>query len=155
VARAAVNIVAPGPLDATAVLNVDPSDVYAREHVPGAAWLCRSRLELGVGERLRDYHARVVVTCADGLHSTLAGATLARLGYHGVRVVEGGTRGWAAAGLPVERGATTLWDEPDDVVAKPYDRGRPAMEAYLRWEAALDSDGRSLAPLFPSTPRAS
>jgi rhodanese-related sulfurtransferase len=154
-ARAAVATVAPGPLDAAVILNVDPSDLYAGQHVPGAAWLCRSRLELQAGARLPDRDAPVVVTCADGLHSTLAGAALAQLGYRRVQVLEGGTRAWAAAGRPVERGATVLWDEPDDVVLKPYDRGRAAMVAYLGWETGLDSEGRSPVPLLPPGPRTS
>lgn len=154
-ARGAVEIVAPGPLEATAIVSVDPSDGYAREHVPGAAWMCRSRLEMRADAVLPDRNAPVVLTCADGVQSTLAGAALARLGYRRVRVLEGGTRAWVAAGLPVERGAATLWDEPDDVVAKAYDRGPAAMEAYLGWEAALNSDGVSPVPLFPAAPRTS
>jgi hypothetical protein len=58
-------------------------------------------------------------------------------------VVDGGTRAWQQAGLAVETGATKLFDEPDDVVLKPYEKGREAMEAYLRWEEQLDEDGQS------------
>jgi len=148
-ARAAAPAVRPGPLDARTILNVDSSDLYAREHVPGAAWLCRSRLEVRIGEAVPDRQVSVVVTCTDGVQSTLAVATLLRLGYAGARVLEGGTRAWAAAGLPVERGATRLLDEPDDVVLKAYDRGREGMVAYLRWEEALDAGGRSPHQLLP------
>jgi rhodanese-related sulfurtransferase len=142
-ARASVVTVPAGPLGAGTILSVDPSDVYRREHVPGAAWLCRSRLELTAPAALPEKDAEIVVTCADGTQSTLAAATLAALGYRRVRVLEGGTRAWARAGREVEQGATRLLDEPDDVVLKPYERGRGAMEAYLRWEEALDQDGRS------------
>ncbi len=41
--------VAPGAPGDALVLSVDPSDVYVRAHVPGAAWLCRSRLEPKIG----------------------------------------------------------------------------------------------------------
>jgi rhodanese-related sulfurtransferase len=148
-ARAVAPAVRPGRLDAETILNVDTSDIYAREHVPGAAWLCRSRLELRIVEASPDRHASLLVTCADGVQSTLAVATLCGLGYTGARVLEGGTRAWAAAGLAVERGATRLLDEPDDVVLKAYDRGREGMEAYLRWEEALDTAGRSPHALLP------
>lgn len=147
-ARAAAPAVRPGPLEGETILSVDPSDVYAREHVPGAAWLCRSRLELRIGEAVPARQAPVLVTCTDGVQSTLAVATLRRLGYSGARVLDGGTRAWAAAGLPVERGATRLLDVPDDVVLKAYDRGRDDMVAYLRWEEALDAEGRSPHPLL-------
>ena len=34
------------------------------------------------------------------------------------------------------------------MVRKPYERGRAAMDAYLRWEEALDGQGRSPHPLL-------
>jgi rhodanese-related sulfurtransferase len=148
-ARAVIGHVAPGPLGDAAVLCVAPSDAYARGHVPGAGWLCRSRLEWTAPRAVPDREQPVVVTCDDGLVSTLAAATLARLGYRAVRVLDGGTRAWAAAGLSLEQGATRLLDEADDVVPKAYDRGRAAMEAYLAWEEALDGEGRSPHPLLP------
>ena len=50
---------------------------------------------------------------------------------------------WRRAGQPVETGAIRLGDVADDVVLKPYERGRPAMEAYLTWEKFLDDRGQS------------
>ena len=147
--RASVPAVPPGGLEDGAILNVDPSDVYARDHVPGAVWVCRSRLELVIPQVIPDRRRAIVVTCADGLQSTLAVATLLRLGYAGARVLAGGTRAWLGAGLPGESGLVGLLDEPDDVVLKPYEKGRAAMEAYLRWEEALDSEGRSPHELIP------
>jgi rhodanese-related sulfurtransferase len=154
-ARAAVRAIAPAELaaalkvrEAPLILNVDTSDVYARGHVPGARWVSRSRVE----ERLADLatrERRLVVTCADGLSSTLVAATLGRRGHAAAQVLDGGTRAWERAGLALEQGPTALADEPDDVVLKPYDRGREAMEAYLRWEEALDADGWSPVELYP------
>lgn len=150
-ARKAAVSIAPGDLGAAVVISVDPSDVYAKAHVPGAAWICRSRLEQKIGAVAREKAQAVVVTCADGVHSTLAAATLVELGYPSARVLAGGVRAWQAAGRPVESGATRLADEADDVVQKPYERGRAAMEAYLRWEEALDGEGRSPHALLPGT----
>jgi len=147
-ARRRVRHTEPGDLGGALVLNVDQSDVYARGHVPGAAWLCRSRLELTIPVVAPDSDRPVVVSCADGYASTLAATTLGRLGYRRASVLAGGTRAWERAGLPVERGTTLLGDQPDDVVPKPYERGRDAMERYLRWEEALDDQGRSPHPLL-------
>ena len=61
-------------------------------------------------------------------------------------------RAGQAAGQPGEAGPTRLLDETDDVVLKPYERGRAAMEAYLRWEEALDLEGRSPHALLPDAP---
>src|SRR5688572_20117807 len=63
------------------VLDVGASDAYTRGHVPGAVWICRSRLEARIGDAARDRARPIVVTCADGVASTLAAATLRRLGY--------------------------------------------------------------------------
>jgi rhodanese-related sulfurtransferase len=131
------------------VLDVDASDVYSRGHVPGAGWLCRSRLELRIAAVAPDTRGPIVVCCSDGTHSTLAAETLGALGYSSLRVLAGGTRAWAQAGLPLESGPTRLLDEADDVVLKPYDKGRPSMEAYLRWEEALDHHGHSPYSLIP------
>jgi rhodanese-related sulfurtransferase len=151
-ARRVVESVAPGPVGDAVVLSVDPSDVYLRAHVPGARWIGRGRLELLIGRAAPDTRGDVPVTCADGVQSTLAAATLRRLGYAAARVLDGGLAAWQAAGLPVEAGAGTMLDEADDVVQKPYERGRAAMEAYLRWEEALDQHGVSPHALLPERP---
>jgi rhodanese-related sulfurtransferase len=132
------------------VIDVDQSDVFARGHVPGARWLCRSRLEWTIGRVAADPTLPLVVTSADGIQAALAARTLAERG-HDVRVLDGGTLAWRQAGLPLERGTDGLADEPDDVVVKPYDRGRDAMVAYLTWEEALDDNGWSPVALLPGT----
>jgi 3-mercaptopyruvate sulfurtransferase SseA len=86
------------------------------------------------------------------VQSTLAAATLRRMGYAAARVLDGGLAAWRAAGLPVETGSGAMLDEADDVVQKPYERGRAAMEAYLRWEEALDQRGMSPHRLLPEPP---
>jgi rhodanese-related sulfurtransferase len=148
-ARRAARIVAPGPLGDAVVLSVDASDAYARGHVPGAAWICRSRLEEKVGAVAPDRNRPIVVTCADGRASTLAAETLRGMGYSDVGVLDGGLAAWRRAGQPVETGPTRVADDTDDVVLKPYERGRAAMEAYLTWEKYLDDRGRSPHALLP------
>jgi rhodanese-related sulfurtransferase len=149
-ARSAVTAVPPGDLGDAVIIDVDQSDAYMRGHVPGATWICRSRLEDHIATVAPERGRPVVVTCGDGAASTLATVTLGELGYE-ARVLAGGTRAWEAAGRPLERGATRLADEADDIVLKPYERGRAAMEAYLAWEEALDHEGVSPMPLIPET----
>jgi rhodanese-related sulfurtransferase len=165
-ARARVKTVAPRALHAELaggraplVIDVDESDAYAGGHVPGALWLCRSRLELTAPAAIGQGRA-VVVTCADGVMSTLSVDALESAGpgpacgtSGAVRVLAGGKRAWAAEGLALETGATKLGDDADDVVLKPYQRGRDAMEAYLRWETDLDEEGGSPHALLPGVPR--
>ena len=158
-AAAATATIAPASLRAElagaaapVVVDVDPSDGYGRGHVPGATWLCRGRLELTV-DAVAPAGRSLVLACEDGVASTLAAATLAAGGRRNVRVLAGGKRAWTAAGLDLETGPTKLGDVVDDVVLKPYERGRGAMEAYLRWETDLDDEGVSPHALLPGVPR--
>ena len=152
-ARAATRYRKPADLGDAVVVDVGMSDAYTAGHVPGSGWICRSRLEAKIAARVADRARPVVLTCPDGVASTLGAATLRSLGYTDVSVLDGGTRSWADAGRPLETGTTRLWDEPDDVVLKPYQRGREAMEAYLRWEEALDlHDGTSAHRLLKDAP---
>ena len=159
-AQRVVERVAPGPLGPSGLLghdvvvSVDPSDVYERGHLPGAVWIGRGRLELAIAQAAPDPARPVLLTCADGVQSTLAAATLRRMGYATARVLDGGVAAWRAAGLPVETGPGSMLGEADDVVQKPYERGRAAMEAYLRWEEALDAHGVSPHALLPERPAA-
>jgi rhodanese-related sulfurtransferase len=157
-ARAHADTVAPAALErelsgssAPIVIDVDESDPYIAGHVSGAVWLCRSRLELTAPKLLGQ--RAVVVTCADGVASTLSVAALKAAGVGQVRVLAGGKKAWTAAGLTLEKGATALGDEVDDIVLKPYQRGRDAMEAYLRWETDLDEHGGSPHALLPGIPK--
>jgi len=151
-ARRVVERVPPAAVGDDPILSVDPSDVYQRAHLPGARWIGRGRLEIAIERAAPDRAAPVLVTCADGVQSTLAAATLRRMGYAAARVLDGGVAAWQAAGREVETGLGTMLDEADDVVQKPYERGRAAMEAYLRWEEALDHHGVSPHALLPGRP---
>ncbi len=77
--------------------------------IPGAHFIPRSVLEWRLDPRCehRDPKAakpgvRVILICHEGFQSSLAAATLRRLGVDATDVV-GGFVAWQAAGLPVER----------------------------------------------------
>ena len=139
-ARAKVRRVSPAELDAAgphAVMFVDTSQDFAQGHVPGSRWAPRGWLELWVGDLAPSLTEPVTVTCLDGVHSTLAAATLLELGYTDVAVLDGGLRAWREAGLPVERGLSGVMSSPNDVVLSGPDRNYADMMNYLRWEEAL------------------
>ena len=96
-AMAAVPPVTPEVLasqDDAVVLYVDTSQEFASGHVPGARWIARGWLELRIGDLGVERDAPVVVTCADGRASALAGLTLYGLGYTYVSYLEGGMAAW-------------------------------------------------------------
>ena len=69
-----------------------------------------------------------------------AATDLARLTGAEVLVLQGGTRAWMAAGLPLEQGETRLASPRTDRYRRPYegtDNPRAAMQGYLDWEYGL------------------
>ena len=50
--------------------------------------------------RLQDRTRPVITTCVGGMLASLGGKTLKDMGFERVFILDGGTRGWKAAGLP-------------------------------------------------------
>ena len=70
--------------------------------LPAAKLVPRGFLELRVEEVVPDHDADLVLYCAGGSRSLLAGQTLRAMGYTRVRSLAGGFAAWKADGLPVE-----------------------------------------------------
>ena len=88
------------------------------------------------------------MTSTDGVLAAFAAGELAALARTPVRVLEGGTVGWAAGGRPLESGPSHLAGPIGDRYKRPYegtDNASEAMQAYLDWEyglvAQLERDG--------------
>jgi sulfur-carrier protein adenylyltransferase/sulfurtransferase len=88
-----------GTPDAPVLLDVREPDEIAEGHLPGAILLPRGNLELGI-ERLVERDREIVVYCASGLRSLLAGRSLLELGYARVASLAGGFGRWSDLGLP-------------------------------------------------------
>ena len=139
-AQSKVRLVTPRALHADpppVIVFVDTSQDFARGHVPGARWVPRGWLEFQIGSVAPSHDTPIAVTCNDGRQATLAGATLADLGYRAVTVLEGGMAAWQQAALPVEQGLSGVMSSPDDVVLSGPDRNFADMMHYLRWEEEL------------------
>lgn len=114
-------------------------------HIPGAHWLARGKLELGVEGIVPAKSAPIVTICDSGVRSTLAAATLRSIGYRDVRFLDGGVPSWTRAGFPVVddlRGAdVTIEEAQNDAGSTQWTgalaRSRADMERYLAWEEAL------------------
>ncbi len=83
------------------LIDVRMPEEYEDMHVPGAVHMPLSELSARSNEIPRDQ--RVYVICASGGRSLAAAGALNRAGWDTVSVAEG-TKGWFAAGLPVESG---------------------------------------------------
>jgi rhodanese-related sulfurtransferase len=120
------------------VVDFETSLRYRDGHIPGA-WLA---IRANLGQNLeRIPRAKLLaLTSPDGIIARLAAPEAARLARTPVRVLQGGTAAWRAAGLPLETGMTHLADTTDDVWYRPYDRTanvEEAMKDYLNWEVNL------------------
>ncbi|MGE0713877.1 MAG: rhodanese-like domain-containing protein [Alphaproteobacteria bacterium] len=133
--RALADLTARG---AAAVVDLDTSIRYRAGHIPGSWFAVRSQL----GSSLAKVPAAdtVVLTSSDGMFARLAAPEAARILGRPVMALDGGTRAWKAAGLPLATGFENMADAPDDVWYRPYDRDtgiEEAMHQYLTWEVDL------------------
>ncbi len=139
-ARARVQTVSPqaaASTDFAAAIFVGMSPEFADGHLPGSRWAPRGWLEFAIANVAPDKDASVLVTCANGVDSALAAATLAELGYTDVSVLEGGTKAWRSEGLDVETGLSGVMTPPTDVVVMGPHRSYADTIHYLRWETEL------------------
>lgn len=82
------------------VLDVRERDAYEAGHIPTAQHLPRGLLELKVNEALPDPTMRIVTYCEFGKISTLAAATLRRMGFDRAVALDGGMKAWTEKGYP-------------------------------------------------------
>ena len=120
------------------LLDVGTSLDFETAHLPRAKWISRGWLDLKLPELYPERTQPIVLSCADGRSSILAGLTLSELGYSDVVVLGGGVRAWSAAGFPTEQGVDGCLVECNDVVLSPSIRGtKEDMQRYLDWELTL------------------
>jgi rhodanese-related sulfurtransferase len=81
---------------------VREKDAFEAGHIPSARHLPRGQLELRVNEALPDPTLRIVTYCEFGKISTLAAATLRRMGFTRAVALDGGMKAWRDKGFPIE-----------------------------------------------------
>lgn len=121
------------------VVNVGASPIHRQGHIPGAAWVPRSRLER-VRDRFPDA-ARVVLTSDTEQHARLAASDAAELWPQAdVRFLKGGTPAWINRDLALETGMPLSFSAEDDVWYLTYKdphATREDMEAFFDWNLEL------------------
>jgi rhodanese-related sulfurtransferase len=94
------------------IVDIRPAEQRDRDgRIPGAHVIPRNVLEWRLDPRgehrdpdVAHTDRQVIVVCDQGYQSSLAAATLRRLGLDATDVI-GGVQSWRAAGMPLERGA--------------------------------------------------
>ncbi len=105
------NLISDAELDALfsgdtpfALIDIRESGEYNSSHIPGAALIPRRRIEFIIEDSVPAKGVQVVVCDDDGRRALLAAATLERLGYSKVSVLDGGVNRWSARDYPTEWG---------------------------------------------------
>ncbi len=99
--------------DGAVLVDLRPAEERALDgEIPGAVVIGRNVLEWRLDPQsahripeLACYDAEVILVCSDGYASSLAAATLRRLGLRRATDLDGGYHAWKAAGLPTTAGS--------------------------------------------------
>jgi rhodanese-related sulfurtransferase len=86
------------------LVDVREESEWTGGHLPGAIHLGKGVIERDVEVAIPNPEAEIILYCGGGFRSALAAENLQRMGYTHVLSMDGGYRGWVAAGLPVEEG---------------------------------------------------
>jgi rhodanese-related sulfurtransferase len=133
--------------DAHTVVDLGSSMSFRKFHIPGSRWSIRSRIVAAA----RDAKS-VVLVAEDPDTARLAAIDLLEAGVEDVKLLEGGSTAWKAAGHATEASPDLPPDrECIDYLFFVHDRhlgNREAMKQYLAWEtgliAQLDAEDRKL-----------
>src|SRR2546429_7080026 len=82
------------------LVDVREKHEWNEGHIPGAIHVPRGYLELQIEEAVPDKSKTVVLYCAGGVRSLMAGATLKQMGYANPISMSGGFGSWKGSGLP-------------------------------------------------------
>jgi rhodanese-related sulfurtransferase len=86
------------------LIDVREDNEWAQGHVPGAVHLGRGIIERDIETAIPETAAKLVLYCGGGFRSALSADNLQRMGYSNVESMDGGWKGWVAAGLPTQKG---------------------------------------------------
>jgi rhodanese-related sulfurtransferase len=87
-----------------ALIDVREAGEYNDAHIPGASLVPRRQLEFRMPRLVPFNGTRVIVCDDDGRRAPLSAATLERIGFRQVAVLEGGINRWTTQGYPTEWG---------------------------------------------------
>jgi rhodanese-related sulfurtransferase len=87
-----------------ALIDVREPGEYNDAHIPGASLVPRRQLEYRMTRLVPFAGTQVIVCDDDGRRAPLAAATLERMGFRRVAVLEGGINRWTTDGYPTEWG---------------------------------------------------
>ncbi len=129
------------------VIDLSPSPVFKRSHIPGAMFAIRAQFDR---ERLSPITQDIVLVSPDGAQARFAAAEVKALTGREPAVLYGGFQSWVAAGLPVEAGFDLALDRPPTSIVGPT-KGpttgakpcRPIWTGSSAWSTSSNVTGRT------------
>jgi len=85
------------------LVDVREDNEWAKGHLPGAMHLGKGIIERDIEQRVPDTNAKVILYCGGGFRSALVADNLQRMGYTNAESMDGGWKGWLAAGFPTAK----------------------------------------------------
>jgi rhodanese-related sulfurtransferase len=85
------------------LVDVREDHEWANGHLPGAVHMSRGIIERDIELSLPDRKAKMILYCGGGYRSVLVAESLQKMGYSDVESMDGGWRGWIAAGFPTAK----------------------------------------------------
>ena len=85
------------------LVDVREDNEWDKGHLPGAVHMGRGIIECDVEQLVPDTSAKLILYCGGGFRSALVADNLQKMGYNNVESMDGGWKGWVAAGLPIAR----------------------------------------------------
>jgi rhodanese-related sulfurtransferase len=85
------------------LVDVREESEWARGHLPGAIYLGKGIIERDVEARVPDTGAKMICYCGGGFRSALVADNLQKMGYTNVESMDGGWKGWLAAGYATQK----------------------------------------------------
>ena len=84
------------------LVDVREDHEWEKAHAAGAVHLSKGTIERDIETQIPDKDTTLVLYCGGGFRSALVADALQKMGYRNAISLDGGWRGWNAAGLPVE-----------------------------------------------------
>src|SRR6266851_640965 len=87
-----------------AFIDIREAGEYNTSHIPGSSWMSRRHLEFQLPLAVPYKGTHVILCDDDGRRAHLAAATVERMGYRQVSVLDGGINRWVTDGFSTEWG---------------------------------------------------
>lgn len=82
------------------LVDVREDSEWTAGHLPGAIHLGKGVIERDIEQAVPDTGKKLILYCGGGFRSALVADNLQKMGYTNVESMDGGWKGWLAAGLP-------------------------------------------------------